>query len=63
MLLTNELNINDTRYIVIALVILLAVDVALIIHNAKEHGAEMLQQYDDDDEYEDDTDDPWEVWD
>lgn len=57
------INLNDTRYIVIALVILLAVDVALIIHNAKEHGAEMLQQYgDDDDEYEDDTDDPWEVW-
>lgn len=58
------INLNDTKYIVIALVILLAVDVELIIHNAKEHGAEMLQQYgDDDDEYEDDTDDPWEVWD
>lgn len=57
------INFNDTRYIVIALVILLAVDVALIIRNAKEHGAEMLQRYDDDDEYEDDTDDPWGVWD
>ena len=63
MALTNGININDTKYIVIALFILLAVDVALIIRHAKEHGAEMLQRYDDDDEYEDDTDDPWEGWD
>ena len=56
------INFNDTRYIVIALVILLAVDVALIIRHAKEHGAEMLRYRDDEDDDFDD-DDPWEVWD
>ena len=63
-------NATDIKAILVVLGIALIVDIVLIIRNAKEHGAEMLQQYrDDDDEYEDDDisfgddDDPWEVWD
>ena len=56
-------NTNDVKAVLFVLGIALIVDVVLIILHAKKHGAEMLQRYDDDDEYEDDTDDPWEVWD
>lgn len=58
--LTNGINVNDTKYIVITLVILLVIDAMLIIRHAKEDAENTVW---DDDEYEDfDDDDPWEVW-
>lgn len=61
MALTNGINVNDTKYIVITLVILLVIDAMLIIRHAKEDAENTVW---DDDESEDfDDDDPWEVWD